>query len=143
MGFRGVEEKKSLDILLSEQPVELKRLQNFCLRFAVPGIYRSQVCLFVVFRHVLSCRPCIPGVATGSGCSACSLQQHRVGLDTAKRAVEGAEVGPAGDKEDNELYRSQRGLLYRLVVGDETTQGGNIQYIRYVQYKSMTHRDVF
>ena len=71
----------------------------------------------------------IPGVATGSGRSACSLQQHRVGLDTAKRAVEGAEVSPAGDKEDNELYRSQRGLLYRLVVGDETTQGGNIQCI--------------
>jgi len=43
MGFRGVEEKKSLDILLRERPIDLDRIHNFCLRFPLPGIYRIQV----------------------------------------------------------------------------------------------------
>ena len=59
MGFRGVEEKKSLDILLRDKPVDLCRIHNFCLRwhkllstygaklwlcrFPLPGIYRVQV----------------------------------------------------------------------------------------------------
>ena len=43
MGFRGVEEKKSLDILLREKPVDLDRIHNFCLRFPLPSIYRVQV----------------------------------------------------------------------------------------------------
>jgi len=43
MGFRGVEEKKSLDILLRDKPVDLARIHNFCLRFPLPGIYRGQV----------------------------------------------------------------------------------------------------
>ena len=33
MGFRGVEEKKSLDILLRERPIDLDRIHNFCLRW--------------------------------------------------------------------------------------------------------------
>ena len=32
MGFRGVEEKKSLDILLRDKPLDLARIHNFCLR---------------------------------------------------------------------------------------------------------------
>ena len=43
VGFRGVEEKKSLDLLLGEKPVDLARIQNFCLRFPLPSIYRTQV----------------------------------------------------------------------------------------------------
>ena len=43
MGFRGVEEKKSLDILLREKPIDVARIQNFCLRFPLPSIYRVQV----------------------------------------------------------------------------------------------------
>ena len=43
VGFRGVEEKKSLDLLLGEKPVDLARIQNFCLRFPLPSIYRIQV----------------------------------------------------------------------------------------------------
>ena len=43
VGFRGVEEKKSLDLLLGEKPVDLARVQNFCLRFPLPSIYRIQV----------------------------------------------------------------------------------------------------
>lgn len=43
MGFRGIEEKKSLEILLKEQPLDLQRLSQFCLRFPVAGIYREIV----------------------------------------------------------------------------------------------------
>jgi len=43
VGFRGVEEKKSLDMLLGEKPIDLDRIHNFCLRFPLPGIYRVQV----------------------------------------------------------------------------------------------------
>jgi len=43
VGFRGVEEKKSLDLILADVPVDLEKLQNFCLRLAVPGINRSTV----------------------------------------------------------------------------------------------------
>ena len=43
VGFRGVEEKKSLDLLLAEVPVDKEKLANFCLRLTVPGIYRSCV----------------------------------------------------------------------------------------------------
>ena len=50
VGFRGVEEKKSLDLLLGEKPVDLARVQNFCLRFPLPSIYRIQVILYQVFQ---------------------------------------------------------------------------------------------
>jgi len=44
VGFRGVEEKKSLDILLNETPkVDIEKIQNFCIRYTVPGIYRSNI----------------------------------------------------------------------------------------------------
>jgi len=43
VGFRGVEEKKSLDLLLGERPIDLARIHNFSLRFPLPGIYRAQV----------------------------------------------------------------------------------------------------
>ena len=33
VGFRGVEEKKSLDLLLGERPLDLDRIHNFCLRY--------------------------------------------------------------------------------------------------------------
>jgi len=43
VGFRGVEEKRSLDILLAERPVDIEKIQSFALRFPLPGIYRLQV----------------------------------------------------------------------------------------------------
>lgn len=44
VGFRGVEEKRSLDKLLAETPcIDSEKLQHFCLRFTVPDIYRSSV----------------------------------------------------------------------------------------------------
>ncbi|KAK6644580.1 hypothetical protein RUM43_000847 [Polyplax serrata] len=41
VGFRSVEEKKSLEILLKEKPLDKIKLKQFCLRFAVPGVYRN------------------------------------------------------------------------------------------------------
>ncbi|XP_013384172.1 TBC1 domain family member 7-like [Lingula anatina] len=43
MGFRGVEENKVIENLLKEQPYELKKLSQFCLKFPVPAIYRLLV----------------------------------------------------------------------------------------------------
>lgn len=41
VGFRNVEEKKSLEILLKEDTLEVGKLRQFCLRFFVPEGYRS------------------------------------------------------------------------------------------------------
>ncbi|PVD33627.1 hypothetical protein C0Q70_04885 [Pomacea canaliculata] len=42
-GFRTVEEKKSVEILLKEQHINLEKLRFFCLRFALPAVYRTLV----------------------------------------------------------------------------------------------------
>lgn len=42
-GFLGVEEKKSIEILLSESPLDLDKLSQFCLRFPVPSMHRALV----------------------------------------------------------------------------------------------------
>ncbi|XP_070520183.1 TBC1 domain family member 7 isoform X1 [Cardiocondyla obscurior] len=41
VGFRSVEEKKSLEILLKERPLDKTKLKQFCLRFTVPALYRN------------------------------------------------------------------------------------------------------
>ncbi|XP_012533018.1 TBC1 domain family member 7 isoform X1 [Monomorium pharaonis] len=41
VGFRSVEEKKSLEILLKERPLDKTKLKQFCLRFTVPAMYRN------------------------------------------------------------------------------------------------------
>jgi hypothetical protein len=41
VGFRSVEEKKSLEMLLRDQPFDKAKLKQFCLRFTVPVIYRN------------------------------------------------------------------------------------------------------
>ena len=44
VGFRGVEEKKSLDILLAEKPPDLlSKLSAFTHRFQMPGMYRKLI----------------------------------------------------------------------------------------------------
>ncbi|CAL1292163.1 unnamed protein product [Larinioides sclopetarius] len=43
VGFRGVEEKKSLEILINEKPMDKEKLSKFCLRFTLPAIYREYV----------------------------------------------------------------------------------------------------
>ena len=41
VGFRVVEEKKSLEILLKEKPIDKMKLTHFALRFPVPNIHRN------------------------------------------------------------------------------------------------------
>ncbi|XP_019622491.1 PREDICTED: TBC1 domain family member 7-like [Branchiostoma belcheri] len=43
VGFRGVEEKKSLEILLKEETIALNKLQTFVLRFPLPALFRPLV----------------------------------------------------------------------------------------------------
>ncbi|XP_033107779.1 TBC1 domain family member 7-like [Anneissia japonica] len=43
VGFRGVEEKKSLQILLKDDPLDDQKLAVFCQRFPVPVMYRQLV----------------------------------------------------------------------------------------------------
>ncbi|XP_015598963.1 TBC1 domain family member 7 isoform X2 [Cephus cinctus] len=41
VGFRSVEERKSLEILLKDRPFDKAKLKQFCLRFTVPTLYRN------------------------------------------------------------------------------------------------------
>ncbi|XP_030761527.1 TBC1 domain family member 7 [Sitophilus oryzae] len=43
VGFKSVEEKKSIEMLLKEKPIDQVKLKQFCLRFTVPHIYRALV----------------------------------------------------------------------------------------------------
>ncbi|XP_014206187.1 TBC1 domain family member 7 [Copidosoma floridanum] len=43
VGFRSVEEKKSLEMLLRDRPFDKAKLKQFCLRFTVPAMYRTLV----------------------------------------------------------------------------------------------------
>ena len=60
VGIKGVEEKKSLEILLKEIPLDIKKLREFCLRFPVPATYRGylwKVLLGKVTQACLDLRP--------------------------------------------------------------------------------------
>lgn len=41
VGCRSVEEKKSLEILLKEKPLNRLKLKQFCLSYTVPSVYRN------------------------------------------------------------------------------------------------------
>uniref|UniRef100_UPI00358F8B53 TBC1 domain family member 7 isoform X3 n=1 Tax=Myxine glutinosa TaxID=7769 RepID=UPI00358F8B53 len=43
VGFRGVEEKRSLEVLLKEEPLDLDKLCMFTQRFPIPALYRVMV----------------------------------------------------------------------------------------------------
>ncbi|XP_018615737.1 TBC1 domain family member 7 isoform X1 [Scleropages formosus] len=43
VGFRGVEEKKSLEILLKDDPLDVEKLCTFTQRFPLPSMYRIHV----------------------------------------------------------------------------------------------------
>lgn len=43
VGFRGVEEKKSLEILLKDDPLDIEKLCTFSQRFPLPSMYRALV----------------------------------------------------------------------------------------------------
>lgn len=43
VGFRSVEEKRSLEILLKDRPLDQGKLKQFSLRFTVPAVHRNLV----------------------------------------------------------------------------------------------------
>ncbi|KAK3611874.1 hypothetical protein CHS0354_021307 [Potamilus streckersoni] len=51
-GFHGVEEKKSIEILLKEHPLDVEKLRLFCLRYPIPTQYR--IYLWKVILGILS-----------------------------------------------------------------------------------------
>lgn len=52
VGCRSVEEKKSLEILLKENPVNLPKLKQFLKLFSVPSLQRS-----IIYNVVLNVYP--------------------------------------------------------------------------------------
>ena len=43
VGIKGVEEKKTLDIILNDKHVDLLKLKQFCQKFPLPAAYRLYV----------------------------------------------------------------------------------------------------
>lgn len=43
VGCRSVEERKSLEILLKEKPLNRSKLKQFCLSYTVPTVYRNML----------------------------------------------------------------------------------------------------
>ena len=48
VGFRGVDERKTLELLLDEDPINLIKLQNFALQFSIPSLDR-----IIVWKYML------------------------------------------------------------------------------------------
>lgn len=55
-GIGGVEEKKSIEILLNEHPLNVDKLRQFCLMFPVPAKYRTYL-----WKVILGIIPCNQG----------------------------------------------------------------------------------
>jgi len=43
LGLRNVEQRKALEILLKDDPIDLERISTFSARFSLPAIYRTHV----------------------------------------------------------------------------------------------------
>ncbi|EDS33685.1 TBC1 domain family member 7 [Culex quinquefasciatus] len=48
VGCRGVEERKSLEILLKDKPLNVLKLKQFCILFTVPNIHRNVLWNFLL-----------------------------------------------------------------------------------------------
>ena len=60
VGIKGVEEKKSLEILLREQPLNIIKLNQFCIRFPVPASYRPYLWKVLLgTNHLIIARVCL------------------------------------------------------------------------------------
>ncbi|KAG7488406.1 hypothetical protein MATL_G00034170 [Megalops atlanticus] len=57
VGFRGVEEKKSLEILLKDNPLDVEKLCTFSQRFPLPSMYRVHVWKVLLDRTGLGILP--------------------------------------------------------------------------------------
>lgn len=48
VGFKGVEEKRSLEMILNERPLDVNRLTQFTSRFNLPHVHRERVWLLLL-----------------------------------------------------------------------------------------------
>lgn len=48
VGFKGVEEKRSLEMILNERPLDVNRLTQFTCRFNLPHVHRERVWLLLL-----------------------------------------------------------------------------------------------
>lgn len=55
VGCRGVEERKSLEILLKDKPLNRSKLKQFCLSYTVPSYYRSPLWNILLGMFVVLC----------------------------------------------------------------------------------------
>ena len=111
MGFRGVEEKKSLDILLRENPMDRDKIHNFCLRWKLQHLLReTHDQALPLTLKVTNIRPqCqVPpaqylpsaGLAAAAGRAPHTRRQHQLRLGPEGRAVQGVSAGPGRHQED-------------------------------------------
>ena len=59
VGFRGVEERKTLEVLWSDDPLNIDKFCSFALKHSLPSCDRLQVwkvCLGTVFENPQKCR---------------------------------------------------------------------------------------
>ena len=59
VGFRGVEERKTLEVLWSDDPLNIDKFSSFALKHSLPSCDRLQVwkvCLGTVFENPQKCR---------------------------------------------------------------------------------------
>jgi len=76
VGFKGIE-KKSLEIILKEEPIDTVKLSQFCLKFPVPSVYR-----YLIWQLLLGILPCYQSV------HALALEQRKRQFEELKSALE-------------------------------------------------------
>lgn len=54
VGFSGVEEKKSLESILNENPIDKAKLIHFATRFSLPSVHREKVWLSLLSMYLMS-----------------------------------------------------------------------------------------
>ena len=52
VGFHGVDERKTLELLLNEDPINLNKLKNFALQFSIPSFDRILVWKFMLGKNL-------------------------------------------------------------------------------------------
>ena len=53
VGINKIEEKKSIEILLKEYPLDLMKLRQFCLKFQIPVTYRLHLWKVLLGRNTM------------------------------------------------------------------------------------------
>ena len=53
VGFRGVDEKKTIELLLSEDPISISKCSNFALKYSVPSHKRMQLWKLILGKKLM------------------------------------------------------------------------------------------